>query len=265
MIPDAIQREVQARLQQIEAEEAVTIVYACESGSRAWGFASADSDYDVRFLYVHPRAWYLSIDLEHRRDVIERPVTDLLDFSGWDLRKALQLLRKSNPPLLEWLSSPIVYRSVPGVVGPLRGLLPVCYAPAAAWYHYLHMAQGNYRNYLRGEEVWLKKYFYVLRPLLALLWIEQDLGAVPMAFQVMSDRLITDPALKADLDALLHAKRAGDELDRGPAIPSLGAFIDTELTRLTNMKLERRPPKPPVAPLNTFFRWTLDYLENHPS
>ena len=96
-----------SHLREIETTENVRIVYACESGSRAWGFPSADSDYDVRFLYVHPLEWYLSVDV--KRDVIERPLQGGLDISGWDLKKALQLFRKSNPPLLEWLGSPIVY------------------------------------------------------------------------------------------------------------------------------------------------------------
>ena len=111
VIADAVRAEVARRLRQIEAEEGVRIFYACESGSRAWGFPSKDSDYDVRFLYAHPRPWYLSIDVERKRDVIERPITDEIDLGGWDLRKALQLFRKSNPPLLEWLQSPIIYRS----------------------------------------------------------------------------------------------------------------------------------------------------------
>lgn len=88
--------EIHGALQSIQEQETVRVLYACESGSRAWGFPSRDSDYDVRFIYVRPRDWYLSVDLE-RRDVIERPISDRLDVSGWDLRKALQLLRKSNP------------------------------------------------------------------------------------------------------------------------------------------------------------------------
>lgn len=94
-----MREEILKRLTDIEGEEDVKIFYACESGSRAWGFPSADSDYDVRFLYRHPEEWYLSVDLEEKRDVIERPINDDLDISGWDLRKALKLLRKSNPPL----------------------------------------------------------------------------------------------------------------------------------------------------------------------
>ena len=102
-----VREEILKRLDQIEREENVSIVYACESGSRAWGFESTDSDWDVRFIYVHGQDWYLSIDVEEKRDVIERPVNDELDISGWDLRKALKLVRRS-PPLLEWLSSPII-------------------------------------------------------------------------------------------------------------------------------------------------------------
>lgn len=100
---------IKEKLLEIQEREGVFIFYACESGSRAWGFPSVNSDYDVRFLYTRERHFYLSIDVEDRRDVIELPIDDELDISGWDLRKALRLLRKSNPPLLEWLSSPIVY------------------------------------------------------------------------------------------------------------------------------------------------------------
>jgi predicted nucleotidyltransferase len=161
-----IQEQIHVALNTIERDEDVHIFYACESGSRAWGFPSADSDYDVRFLYIHPTPWYLSIDIETRRDVIERPINDQLDVVGWDLRKALKLFRKSNPPLLEWLTSPIVYTERFGIAEQLRQLVPTYYSPTASFYHYLHMAQGNFRDYLRGEMVWIKKYFYVLRPYL---------------------------------------------------------------------------------------------------
>ena len=95
-------------IQSIEKDEHVVAFYVCESGSRAWGFPSSDSDYDVRFLYMHPVDWYLSI--EPKRDVIEKPIDNQLDINGWVLKKALSLFRKSNPPLLEWLGSPIIYQ-----------------------------------------------------------------------------------------------------------------------------------------------------------
>jgi predicted nucleotidyltransferase len=115
--------------------------------------------------------WYLSIDV--KRDIIERPVQDGLDISGWDLKKALLLFGKSNPPLLEWIGSPIVYLEQYSAVEGIRRLLPDYYSPAAYLYHYLHMARGNYREYLKGDVVWIKKYFYVLRPILAMKWIER--------------------------------------------------------------------------------------------
>jgi hypothetical protein len=164
-------------LDELESVEQVRICLAVESGSRAWGFPSQDSDYDVRFIYVHHPDWYLAID--EGRDVIERPLTDLIDLSGWDIRKALKLFRKSNPPLLEWLQSPYIYRERTQLAPLLRQILPRWFSPAASFFHYQHMARGNYREFLRGELVWRKKYLYVLRPLLAMRWIEQGRGAVP--------------------------------------------------------------------------------------
>ncbi len=220
---------IRFQLREIEASENVRIVYACESGSRAWGFPSADSDYDVRFLYVHAVEWYLSI--HEKRDVIEHPVDDGRDISGWDLKKALRLFRKSNPPLLEWLGSPIVYLEKYSVATRMRELASVYYSPTACLYHYLHMARGNFREYLKGEEVWVKKYFYVLRPILAMNWIERRLGIVPTDFNILIDRLVSEPKLRTEIGRLLLAKRAGAELDRGPRIDSISEFIEHELER----------------------------------
>ena len=132
---------IHSHLNEIETGEKIRIFYACESGSRAWGFPSADSDYDVRFLYLRPVDWYLSID--EKRDVIECPINAGLDINGWDLKKALLLLRKSNPPLLEWLGSPIVYLERYGIATKMREFAQAYYSPSACLYHYLHMARGN--------------------------------------------------------------------------------------------------------------------------
>jgi predicted nucleotidyltransferase len=227
-------RRIRGELEQIEHAEDVRIVYACESGSRAWGFESQDSDYDVRFLYVHPAAWYLRV--QPGRDVIERPLTDNLDLSGWDLRKTLQLLRKSNPPLLEWLQSPIVYCRIPTVVSKIREVTPEYYSPTACHYHYLHMAEGNYREYLRGQDVWIKKYFYVLRPVLACLWIERGHGIVPTEFSVLVDRVVDSADLGNAIDDLLQRKRSGEELDRAPRIPVISDFLDREIARMAEKR-----------------------------
>ena len=160
-----------------------------------------------------------SIEIEKLSDVIERPITDELDVSGWDIRKALQLLRKSNPPLLEWLTSPIVYLEIAEIADRLRDLTTEFYSPIACGHHYLHMAQGNYREYLKNEPIWIKKYFYVLRPLLAIKWIERNNSVVPMRFGTQIDALIEEPELKDAIQGLLEKKEQGHELDKGPRVP----------------------------------------------
>lgn len=252
-MPDVHQRILSA-LRQVESEERVRVLFACESGSRAWGFPSNDSDYDVRFIYAHSQDWYLSIDLEQRRDVIERPIVDSLDVSGWDLRKALQLLHKSNPPLLEWLVSPIVYMDPEGLADQFRRFADRYYSPTACTYHYLHMARGNVREYLKGDQVWRKKYFYVLRPLLAIRWIEHHKERVPMEFDILLNGAGLSPSVRARIDELLAQKRAGAELDKGPRIPEISEFIESELLRLEGLSLLKTGPPEAHEALNQMFR-----------
>ncbi len=252
---DEIKKEIQTRLQELEQEERVCIFYACESGSRAWGFPSADSDYDVRFLYIHPQNWYLGIDV--KRDVIERPSNDLIDLSGWDIRKALKLFRKSNPPLLEWLNSPIIYQQRLDIVDKIKTLLPEYYSPKSCLYHYLHMAEGNFREYLKGEIVWVKKYFYVLRPILACKWIEAGYGVVPMEFEVLVDRIVTSRELKEAIKELLGRKKGGQELDKGPKIPIIAEFVEAELKRLGSKKPDMNSFRPDTEKLDELFHWSL--------
>lgn len=234
-VSEEMRRQVRSNLAAIEQREGCVVCLAVESGSRAWGFASADSDYDVRFIYVRPWSWYLSVSVEDKRDVIEEPINDILDVSGWDLRKALRLLRKSNPPLLEWLQCTIVYSERGEISSLLRALVPEFYSPRATFHHYLHMAQGNFREYLRGETVWRKKYFYVLRPLLAMRWIEQNRGPVPIEFGRLVEATVESDEVLAAIDELLREKRAGAELDRGPHSPAISKFIETELGRLESI------------------------------
>jgi len=258
VIADEVKQEILDRLNDIETEEGVSIFYACESGSRAWGFPSEDSDYDVRFLYLRPSDWYLSIDLESKRDVIERPINDLLDISGWDLRKALQLFRKSNPPLLEWLNSPIVYQEKGSISQVLRDLIPEYYSRVKCMHHYLHMAQGNFREYLRGDIVWVKKYFYVLRPILAIKWIETRSDAVPMEFGKLVDSCVESNELKTSINTLVEQKRAGQELDRQPRIDIISEFIESELQRLESVIVEDKV-KLDSASLDQLFRSSLGF------
>ncbi|MDT0121216.1 nucleotidyltransferase domain-containing protein [Paenibacillus sp. RRE4] len=235
---DQAMRDIIARqLAQIEQEEQVRIIYACESGSRAWGFPSQDSDYDVRFIYVRPLEWYLSI--EDQRDVIERPISDQLDINGWDIRKALKLFRKSNPPLLEWLQSPIQYDEQYSVAEQIRSLSPLTFSPKSCMYHYLNMARGNFRDYLQGEQVKIKKYFYVLRPLLACGWIERYETMPPMAFDKLVETLVpADTSLYTEIHDLLRRKKAGDELDMEPQLPAIQAYITAQIAHVEQLATE---------------------------
>ena len=249
--------QIEASLREIEERDQVRVLYAVESGSRAWGFPSADSDYDVRFLYVQRPDWYLSINVDARRDVIERPLTDILDVNGWDLRKALGLYVKSNPPLLEWLRSPIVYRDQLGLAARLRELLPLYHSPISSAHHYLQMAKGNHREYLKGDAVRLKKYFYVIRPVLAVLWIEQGRGPAPTEFETLLTLIADRAELTAAIRDLLKRKKNGEELDLGPAIPVINQFLDDELTRLADFQAPARASALDLKPLNRVFQETL--------
>ncbi|MFD0959927.1 nucleotidyltransferase domain-containing protein [Paenibacillus chungangensis] len=232
MVDVKMKEEIGRELQRLEREEGIRILYACESGSRAWGFPSKDSDYDVRFIYARPVEWYLSIF--DRRDVIERPISDQLDISGWDVRKALQLFRKSNPPLLEWLQSPIIYRENVNFAARFRQLASRAFSPRSCMHHYVHMAKGNYRDYLQGERVRVKKYFYVLRPILACEWIRRFDAMPPMAFMELVEQLLpADGELRGTVERLLARKMAGEELDMEPKLHVINNYVEKILEELT--------------------------------
>ena len=181
---DTIQKE----LAQIEQTQNVRILLAVESGSRAWGFASPDSDYDVRFIYVRPKDAYLR--LQKHRDVIELPINDALDINGWDLTKTLRLLHKSNPTLFEWGASPIVYLET-DFAARFKSVMGRYFSSKRGLYHYIHMAAGNYREYIKGDMIKAKKYFYVLRPVLACRWI-LDKGSPPPMLLIPQIRTLNE-------------------------------------------------------------------------
>ncbi|MCF8074779.1 MAG: nucleotidyltransferase domain-containing protein [Desulfotignum sp.] len=246
------------RLDEISNIYDVRILYACESGSRAWGFASRDSDFDVRFIYLRKKEWYLSIDLDQKPEVIELPIVDELDINGWDLRKALRLFQKSNPPLLEWLSSPIVYKEETTIIKKLKDLVPKSYSPISCMYHYYKMARNNFREYLKGDQVRLKKYLYVLRPVLAVLYLEKGIGPVPMEFSMLVDTIVKGHALRKSINDLLVRKMAGDELDMGPRDPVLSAFLEYQLARLADQDFGKQIQRCPVEILNGLFLEALE-------
>ncbi len=241
---------IERRLGAIERGFGVEIFYACESGSRAWDFASPDSDYDARFLYRHPRDWYLS--LSEQRDVIETPIEGVYDVNGWDLRKALRLALKGNPVLFEWLSSPIRYLERPLAAG-FRDIAFSVFDPVKAYRHYLSMARGQRRTYLMGETVRQKKYFYAVRPLLACQYLLAERKVVPMRFFDLVDAVVPPAAVRETLVELLRTKRTASEAAEAPRLPVLDRWIEASLEAF-----ETRAPDPVAPadrePLEQFFR-----------
>ena len=215
-------------LQEIEQESNMKILIAVESGSRAWGFASQDSDYDVRFLYVRTKEDYLRLD--PMRDVIERPVHDALDVNGWDLRKALRLMYKSNPTLWEWLTSPIVYRKT-DFAEQLQGMIPDYFSAEKTFLHYLNMAEGNYQAYLRKDFVRVKKYFYVLRPMLASKWVLEKKTMPPVRFAELAAELLPSE-LQNTVQDILDLKIQSKEVEEIPKNNALNDYIQTQLAAL---------------------------------
>ena len=239
MIAGTVRTEILRRIRIAEEQHHVRVLLAVESGSRAWGFESPNSDFDVRFIYAHAKDWYLSVGLEEQRDVIEYPIVDDIDLNGWDVRKALRLFWKSNPAFIEWIQSPIVYAECGSFATQVRSLVPRVYSCESGVYHYRSMAKTNFRSYLSADLVPLKKYFYVLRPLLAVRWLEEYGRAAPIEFQELLHLIRSNRCLAADIEALLKRKRAAPEMGLEPRVSSINDFIETELERLESIE----PPK----------------------
>ena len=245
-----------SKLHEMEKENNIKILYAVESGSRGWGFASKDSDYDARFIYIRPIDWYLSID--EKKDYIEYPIDQLLDINGWDLKKALQLYKKSNPPLLEWLSSPIVYMENYSLAQKMRSLLPDFFSPVPTVYHYLHIARNKYQEIMSTDQVKIKRYFYILRPLLACMWIEKNNTMPPMEFDKLMADQILDGALIDEIEKLLQKKTSGLEIDIEPKSPIIVEFLRSKIEHYDlYLKAVRKDKTSNYSLLNALFRETL--------
>ena len=219
---------IQQQLARLEEIQQIKILYAVESGSRAWGFASQNSDWDVRFIYVHPPEWYLSID--KKPDNIDLMLPNDLDLSGWELQKTLRLFRKSNPPLLEWLRSPIVYQQNGSFLDKMRDGTNRFFSPTNCLYHYYHMARRNWEAYFKTDEVRLKKYLYVLRPIFACMWIERTGTMAPMEFDTLLQQEVIDEPLRRAINGLLAKKKSGTEMDKGTRIEVIDLFLINKMS-----------------------------------
>lgn len=235
-------------LHEVAAKEEINILYACESGSRAWGFSSPDSDYDVRFIYVRKETDYLSVS--NKKDYLNFPITDELDIYGWDIRKVLQLLLKSNATPFEWLQSPVIYsESIPFRVEMLN-LLTNYFCPATQMFHYLGITDGALAGISDGR-LKIKKLFYILRPLLAAKWIAVEKSYPPMnIFPLLKTVSLSDKEL---IHRLIKEKSAVNESFYVEADKNLFEFITNEREILWTYAKNIAKTKFFTEPLNHFF------------
>jgi predicted nucleotidyltransferase len=239
------------KLLELEQNENIKILYACESGSRAWGFASPDSDFDVRFIYARPVNDYLGII--ELPDNVGLPVNEILDIGGWDIKKSLKLFLKSNSTLYEWLQSPIVYHGDSLFANDLRKLMSEYFLLRSGANHYLSMAHNTLRDDLQNEQVKLKRYFYALRPALACLWIVEKNTVPPMEFEHLRV-MITDNEVQNAIDELLERKKIADEKALIAPVPLLNQWLSTTLDRCKECIPELPSEKKDAGELNNIFR-----------
>ncbi len=226
-----MRRRISDKLAGLARAEGIRILYAAESGSRAWGFGSPDSDYDVRFIYARALDWYLR--LQPGRDVVEAGIdADLIDLSGWDADKALKLLIKSNPALYEWLVSPIVYVETGAFAAKARTLYENHADRQAMAHHYRSIAAGQWRREIVGRrEIKQKKYFYVIRPLLSLEWVRAHRTPPPMTIDALLDQVAVPAAVRCAINELIGIKQSTPELGLGPRIGTIDNWIEASLAQ----------------------------------
>lgn len=252
----SMDKVIQAQLRDIEEKNNVKILYAIESGSRGWGFESKDSDFDVRFIYIHPVEWYLSVF--EGPDIIEIPVDEVLDVNGWDLRKALKLMYRSNASLLEWLSSPIIYRQNQEIVEKLRQVAEKYFSPISITYHYINIAKKSFDGLEGLNNVNIKKLFYVIRPILSCMWIENFNTIPPMNLQAMMKEVKMDDKVKTIIEELVTIKADRIESDTIKQPTELMEFLRDKLeyyySYAKNIKTEKERDS---SILNEFFHKTI--------
>ena len=251
-----MKEQIKKALKEIESRHGVTILYACETGSRAWGFPSPDSDYDVRMIYMHEPDWYLS--LSEKKDSIEFMSDDReLDVTGWDIKKCLRLLWKSNGSLLERVQSPIVYLEAHDFLPELRHLAGQCYSPIATMHHYLGLARNSFAGIDNEESARLKHLFYALRATMACKWVMDKDMMPPIVFTTMLNELSIDKLLRNKIKDLIALKAGKMESYVHPKEPELNEFIRGQLDLAKDMVDTLPGRKEKHENLDIFFRKVL--------
>jgi uncharacterized protein len=263
-----VKDKILSSLRQIEQTHQVIILYACEAGSRAYGLASEKSDYDVRFIYTHPKKKYLSIDpvgTRNSREVIDKIPTSpkSFDISGWEITKSLRLYRKSNPSILEWLHSPIVYEQTFSTISQMKELFPDIFNSKVCILHYVNMAHGNFNKVQRDQVFNVKTFVNIFRPILAAKWIEQYKEFPPLNFSQLVDKISQKGKIKENLNLLINHKlnvETSNQID----YQTLLQYSYDEIQRIKIHALSLEINSMDLTDrLNNVFRETLFDIENH--
>ena len=211
-------------LHELERQQDFKVLFAAESGSRAWGFASPDSDYDVRMIYVKPEAWYWSLDAR-QPDTFNAMLPGELDVSAWELRKTLRLFAGCNPSLNEWLGSPIIYYADPKFADEMRSLIPVYFNPVRTVHHYLALSAKALEDRQQDGTIAVKKLFYALRGLLAAMWTAETQTMPPTPFVDLLKPEYVSAEIVDEISRLQGTKARSDEKCRIPLSEILSDFI----------------------------------------
>lgn len=241
---------IQKKIKEIEAVYDIHVLYACESGSRAWGFASVDSDYDVRLIYRRKKEDYLSVIAT--QDFLQLPIDAVWDFNAWDLKKVLGLLFQSNTTIFEWIQSPIVYRETAGFKQELWQLCQHFYCQQTHTHHYLGLAKKKMEA-MEEEQIKYKTLFYILRALLSAKWNATHHTIAPMEFKPLLE-LVEDPVLKAYILHLIDLKATATEQDYYEWDVPLKNYVSALYVELARITVQKRKGSFTVERLNEFFR-----------
>jgi predicted nucleotidyltransferase len=245
---NTIRDEIIERLVEIEKEDGIQILYACESGSRAWGFASPDSDFDIRFIFKRPLSAYLVV--KDMPDTLEYPIQNNLDFSGWDLKKFMLHFHKSNGVMFEWLQSPVVYCVSSNFLDTFHKLMPDYFNPRSMINHYLGLTKRTLLDFGDSSEVKLKKYFYILRPLLAARWVHRKKSVPPMDFESLLISSDIDKTILTMIVELKQKKEKCDETQLISRMTDLEAFVKAEILNYESNLPESQADCKSISELN---------------
>lgn len=233
---------------EIERKHKIRILYACETGSRAWGFPSPDSDYDVRFIYMHEPDWYVS--LNEQKDTIEFMEGDW-DITGWELRKSLLMLKKSNAALIERFQSPMVYKDKTGFRTDFKKLVDMHYNPVSVFYHYHSLCNNFWDDMKDAQEVKLKSLMYVVRSMLCCVWTLKDVETLPMEIKPLMK--YASENIKQRINELIVLKAGKNESYLHPMDELLHGWINETMEMLEERKSEVRIQSADMKNLNEFF------------